>query len=74
MEGVPPENLINFDESFLRDDPGTSKCIFKKGTKYCEKMQNTSKSSISMIGSEAGELVPPMILYKALNLYTSWCQ
>jgi hypothetical protein len=76
MEGVPPENLFNFDESYLRDDPGTSKCIFKKGTKYCEKVQNTSKSSISIMfcGSQAGEWVPPMVLYKALNLYTSWCQ
>ena len=41
--GVPPENLFNFDESNLRDDPGLKKCIFKKGTKYCEKVQNTSK-------------------------------
>lgn len=39
----PPENIYNFDETNLRDDPGVKKCIFKKGTKYCEKVQNTSK-------------------------------
>jgi hypothetical protein len=27
-----------------------------------------------LAGSAAGEMVPPMVLYKALNLYTSWCQ
>jgi hypothetical protein len=32
MEGVPPENLFYYDKAYLRDDPGTSKCIFKKGT------------------------------------------
>ncbi len=43
VEGIPPENIFNFDESPLRDDPGSTRCIFKKGTKYCEKVQNTSK-------------------------------
>jgi hypothetical protein len=43
VDGVPPENIYNFDETNLRDDPGVKKCIFKKGTKYCEKVQNTSK-------------------------------
>lgn len=43
VEGVPPENLFNYDETNFRDDPGMKKCLFKKGTKYCEKIQNTSK-------------------------------
>jgi hypothetical protein len=38
VEGVPPENIFNYDESNLRDEPGTTKCIFRKGTKYCEKV------------------------------------
>ncbi len=25
-------------------------------------------------GSAAGEMLPPMVVYKALNLYTSWCE
>ncbi len=32
-ERVPPENFFNINESYLRDDPRTSKCIFMKGTK-----------------------------------------
>jgi hypothetical protein len=55
----------------LRDDPGVKKCIFKKGTKYCEKVQNTSKQAISVImcGPVKGAFVPPMVAYKTQNLY-----
>jgi hypothetical protein len=65
-EGVRPENMWNYDESNLRDDPGSKKCLFKKGTKYCEMVQNTSKqaTSIMMCGSAAGEMLPPMVIYK----------
>jgi hypothetical protein len=76
VEGVPPENIFNFDESPMRDDPKISKCIFKRGTKYCEMVLNTSKQIISIMfcGSASGDMWPPMIVYKAKNLYTSWCE
>jgi hypothetical protein len=76
VDGVPPENIFNYDETNLRDDPGNQKCFFKKGTKYCERVTNTSKQSISvmMAGSAAGQVVPPMVAYRAQNLYTSWCE
>ena len=45
VEGIPPTNIFNYDETNLRDDPGSKKCIFKKGTKYCEQVQNTSKQA-----------------------------
>lgn len=72
--GIPPENIFNYDESNLRDDPGSKKCIFKKGTKYCEKVMNSSKQAISVMfsGSAAGEFLPPMVVYKAANVYESW--
>ena len=65
-EGVPPENLFNFDETCMRDDPGRKKCIFRKGTKHCELVMNSSKSNISVMfcGSAAGYMLPPMIVYK----------
>jgi hypothetical protein len=50
-EGVPPENMYNYDETNLRDDPGNRKCLFKKGTKYCEKVQNTSKQAKLTVSS-----------------------
>ena len=76
VEGVPPENIFNYDESNLRDEPGTTKCIFRKGTKYCEKVQNSSKSSISIMfcGSAAGKMLPPMVIYKSKFLHKNWCE
>jgi hypothetical protein len=45
VEGIPPENIYNYDETNFRDDPQSKKGLFKKGTKYCEKVQNTSKQA-----------------------------
>jgi hypothetical protein len=74
VQDVPPENIYNYDKSPLRDDPGSSSCIYRKGTKYPEKVQNSSKQCISVMfcGNVAGEMVPPMVVYKAKNLYSSW--
>ena len=33
---VPPENILNYDETNLSDDPGQEKLIFKRGKKYPE--------------------------------------
>jgi hypothetical protein len=43
VEGVAPENLINFDESTVKGDPRTSCIICKKGQKYVETVQKTSQ-------------------------------
>jgi len=74
IEGVPPSNIFNYDETNLKDDPGAQKCIFRKGTKYCEKVQNTSKSATSIMfcGSADGKMLPPMVVYKAANVYERW--
>lgn len=74
--GVPPENIYNYDETNLKDDPGSKKCLFQKGKKYCERVLNSSKQATSVMfcGSAAGELLPPMVVYKAINVYTSWCE
>ena len=75
-EGIPPENMFNYDETNLRDDPGVKKAIFKKGVKYAEYVRDHSlKSCISVMfcGSAAGVLLPPYVVYKAQNVYQSWC-
>jgi len=76
VAGVPPENIYNYDETAFRDDPGKTKVLVKKGMKYVEKVQNTSKQSftVMMWGSAAGLMEPPQILFGAANLYTSWCR
>lgn len=75
VEGIPPENLLNYDETNLSDDPGRKKCIFKRGTKYPDRILNSTKSAVSVMfaATAAGELMPPYVVYKAERLYDRWC-
>ena len=76
LQNVPPENIYNYDETNLTDDPGSKKCLVKRGCKYPTNIRNTSKSSISimMSGNAVGELLPPFVVYKATNLWSTWCE
>ena len=76
IEGVPPENIINFDETNLTDDPGKKKIIVRRGTKYPERVMNSTKSSISIMfsGTASGVLLPPYVVYKAIHLYDTWTE
>lgn len=71
---VPPHRIFNFDETNLSDDPGVKKCIFKRGTKYPERIMDSSKSSTSVMycGSASGQVLPPYVVYKSTHLYASW--
>lgn len=75
LEGVPPQNIINFDETNLSDDPGRIKCLFKRGVKYPERVMNSSKTAISLMfaGTATGDLLPPYVVYRAEHLWSSWC-
>lgn len=74
LESVPPGNILNFDETNLSDDPGSHKCIFRRGMKYPERVMNTSKASISVMFAitGAGDVLPPYTVYKAERLYDLW--
>lgn len=74
LKDIDPNNIINYDETNLSDDPGRKKVIVKRGTKYPERVLNQSKSSISIMiaGTAAGELLPPYVIYKANNIYDTW--
>ena len=75
-EGVPPENIWNYDESNLTDDPGRKRVIIKCGSKYPERIMNSTKTSISVTfcGSAAGESLPPYVVYKSTNMWDTWTQ
>ena len=34
LKDIPPENIVNYDETNLTDDPGRRQAIFRRGTKY----------------------------------------
>ena len=76
LENVPPENIINYDETNLTDDPGKKKVIVRRGVKYPERVLNATKASISVMfaGSGSGELLPPYVVYRAVHLYDLWTQ
>jgi hypothetical protein len=58
---IPPQNLWNYDETNMRDNPGAQKAIFQKGVKYAEQVRDHSKSSISLTYcyNGVGDSIPP---------------
>jgi len=72
--GVPPENIHNYDETNLQENPGGKKGIVKRGSKYPEEVGHFSRSAVSVMfcGSAAGEFLPPYVVYKATNHYKCW--
>lgn len=71
---IPPERIFNYDETNLSDDPGAKRCIFKRGVKYPERVRDSSKACTSLMfcGSATGQMLPPYVVYKAINLYDTW--
>ncbi|KAJ8928138.1 hypothetical protein NQ314_019318 [Rhamnusium bicolor] len=72
---ISPDRILNYDETNLSDEPGTKKCLFKRGTKYPERALNFTKSCISIIfaATASGEVLPPYLVYKAERLFDAWC-
>ena len=76
LEGVPPANVYNFDETNFTDDPSRKKCVVRRGLRRIERKSIHSKQAFSVMfcGSATGLHLPPMVVYKALNVYTSWTE
>ena len=55
-EDFEPENIMNYDETNLSDDPGQEKLIFKRGKKYPERVMNYAKGSTSIMFCVAASL------------------
>lgn len=74
IEGVPPANIINYDESNLTDDPGRQRVIVRRGVKHASRILDFTKSSTSVMFCAAadGTLLPPYIVYRAKNVYPEW--
>lgn len=76
LEGVPPSNILNYDETNLTDDPGKEKVFVCRGTKHASRIMDTSKSSTSLMFCVTGDgnLLPLYIVYKAKYLYPDWVE
>lgn len=76
VENVPPENIINYDETNVKNEPKSKTVLCRRGVKRVERQISHSKQSFSLMmsGTSDGKLLPPMIVYKALHLYEGWCR
>jgi len=74
IEGIPPENCFNYNETKVTNNPGSKKVIVRRGLKRVERKIEHSKQSISIMfcGNAIETYLPPMVVYKAQNLYTNW--
>lgn len=76
LEGVPAENILNYDETNFTDDPESKTVIVRRGQKHVENVLDHSKSSFSVMfaGAADGALLPPYVVYASLHLYPTWTQ
>lgn len=76
LDGIPADNILNYDETNLSDEPGQKKSVFRRGVKYPERVINFSKGNISIMfsGTASGSLLPPYVVYKAEHLWNTWCE
>lgn len=74
LADIPPENILNYDETNLTDDPRAKLMLFRKGAKHAERVMNSSKSSVSIMFACAanGHFVPPYVVYKAERMMDTW--
>lgn len=76
LDGIPPSNILNFDETNFTDDPGSIEVIVRRGSRHPERVVDSSKTSISVIFAVMGNgiLIPPYTVYKAKYLYPTWIE
>ncbi|KAJ4426974.1 hypothetical protein ANN_26773 [Periplaneta americana] len=76
LKDVPPEAIINYDETSMKINPGKSKVNVHRSCKYPERIIDFSKSNFSvMFASTArGIALLRYLVYKADNLYSKWTE
>ena len=74
LKDIPADNIVNYDETNLSDDPGRKKILCKRGTKHAERVLNSSKSATSLMYavSASGTVLPTYVVYRAKHLYDTW--
>lgn len=76
IKDVPPSHIMNYDETNVSDDPGSEKCIFRRGVKHPERIINSTKGCISIMFSACadGTLLAPYVVYKSECMWTQWVE
>ena len=60
----------------MTDDPGAKQVVVRRDLHRVERKQEHSKQATSVMfsGSASGQYLPPMVVYKAQNLYSGWTE
>ena len=58
LKDVPPQNILNYDESGFTDDPGRNKVVVRKKSKHAERVIDFSKSNTSVMFCVSGLAKP----------------
>ena len=66
MEGIPPELVLNWDQTGIKIVPASSWTMDKQGSKRVEITGSGDKRLITMVlcGSLTGDFLPPQVIYK----------
>ncbi|CAI6376212.1 unnamed protein product [Macrosiphum euphorbiae] len=74
LSGIPPQNIINYDETNFVDDPGRIKVLVRKTSKHADNIMDSTKSATSVMFSvdDAGSMLPIYVVYKSTQLWDSW--
>ena len=76
LNDVPASNIWNYDKINLRDNPGARKYVMKRGTKYPEKVKDSSKVAFSVmfVPNAEGDVLTPYVVYISVHLYNQWIE
>lgn len=76
LDSVPPSNLINYDETCFIDDPGKTKVLIRRSSKHPDRIIDSSKTATSVMFAVAadGVMLPPYVVYKAENVWSTWIE
>lgn len=76
LQDVPDENIVNYDETNVTDDPGQEKVLIRRGSKHADRILDHSKSSTSVMFavSGSGRRLPLYVVYQSQHLHDTWTQ
>jgi hypothetical protein len=69
-----PENIWNLDESGFCHDPSKCKALMKTKTSAFRTIMGSGKLNTTVLAccSASGEMLPPLIIFKAKSLWSTW--
>ena len=73
MEGIAPDNIFNYNENNIRDNPGSKRVMVHRGKNRVERKTHFSKSSASVMfcRNATGSFLPPMVVNKSNTMYAN---